>query len=93
VSRVDRKVHADPVAVTCSGDVLVNAGYFDDVDRLEDMLEVAKKEKGSVFIGFVVGRDLALISDRVHDACKEGAAFVVGRRQKRRSARRARRPR
>ena len=83
MSGVHRKVHPDPVAVTCSGDVLVNAAHFDDVDTLEDVLEVAKKEKGHVFIGFVVAQDeLRLISDRVHDACREGAAFVVGKRQR-----------
>lgn len=88
MSRADRKVHPDAVAITCGGDVLVNAGYFDDLTTLEEVLDMAKKEKGQVFIGFVTTRDnLQLIFDRVHDACKEGVALVVGRRQRRPRAR------
>lgn len=82
------KIHKDPVAVTSSGDVLVNAGYFDDITELEEMLEMAKQQMGDVFIGFVATEDdLPLLFDRVHDACREGAAFVVGRRQRKRRAR------
>jgi len=88
VSRVRSKVHKDPVAVTSSGDILVNAATFDDLHTLEEVLAKVKKEKTAIFIGFVATNDDApLIRDRVQDACKEGAAFVVGRRQRRRRAR------
>ena len=79
------KVHQDPVAVTCGGDVLVNAASFDGVTVLEEVLERARRERGAVFVGFVVTPDdMPLVFDRVQDACAEGAAFVVGRRQRRR---------
>jgi hydrogenase maturation factor len=88
VSRSKGKVHPDPIAVTSSGDLLVNAGRFDDVDTLEEALRVAKKERGAIFIGFVVQEDeVPLLSDRVQDACKEGAAFVVGKRRRKRRKR------
>ena len=88
MTRAKSRVHPDTVAVTCGGDVLVNAGYFDDVGTLEEVLETAKKERTAVFIGFVAtDDDLPLIADRVQDACKEGAAFVVGRRQRKRRTR------
>lgn len=91
MSRRRSRAHPDPVAVTCGGDVLVNAGYFDDVQTLEDVLVKAKREKGGIFIGFVAtANDLPRVVDRVHDACREGAAFVVGKRQRRPLRRRGR---
>jgi hypothetical protein len=87
VSRARARAHGDPVAVTSSGDILVNAACFDDVQTLEEVLAKAKKQKGGIFVGFVVGQELPLIFDRVHDACTEGAAFVVGRRQRKRRKR------
>jgi hypothetical protein len=84
------KVHRDPVAVTSSGDILVNPAYVDDLDTLEDVVRRAKKERSTIFIGFVVNDDeVPTIRDRVQDACKEGAAFVVGKRQKRRARRKS----
>ena len=78
------KVHRDPIAITSSGDVLVNAAQFDDLRTLEEALERAKAEEGEVFIGFVVrAEETSLLSRRVHDACREGAAFIVGKRQRR----------
>jgi hypothetical protein len=74
------------VAVTSSGDILINPAYVDDLHTLEDVVRRAKTEKRAIFIGFVVNADeVPLIHDRVQDACKEGAAFVVGKRQKRRT--------
>jgi hypothetical protein len=89
VSRARSKVHRDPVAITSSGDILINPAYVDDLHTLEDVVRRAKKEKRAIFIGFVVNRDeVPLIHDRVQDACKEGAAFVIGKRRKRRRAQR-----
>lgn len=83
MSRPKSRAHPDPVAVTSRGDILVNAARFDDLQTLEDVLAKAKKEKTAIFIGFVAtGGDVPLIVDRAQDACKEGAAFVVGRRQR-----------
>jgi hypothetical protein len=89
VSHARSKIHKDPVAVTSSGDILINAGYFDDLHTLEEVLRRARKERSAIFIGFVANEhDAPLIRDRVQDACEEGAAFVVGRRQRRPRARR-----
>ena len=89
MSRVIAKVHRDPVAVTSSGDILVNPAYVDDLHTVEEVVRRAKKERGAIFVGFVVTQvDVPFIAERVRDACKEGAAFVVGARKKRRPARR-----
>jgi hypothetical protein len=88
-SRACAKVHRDPVAITSSGDILVNPAYVDDLHTVKEVVRRAKKERGAIFVGFVVSQvETPLISDRVRDACKEGAAFVVGKRQKRRRVRR-----
>jgi hypothetical protein len=77
------------VAVTSSGDILINPAYVDDLHSLEKVVRRAKKERSAIFVGFVVnGDEVPLICDRVQDACKEGAAFVAGKRRKRRRVRR-----
>jgi hypothetical protein len=88
VRRVSSKIHKDPVALTSSGDILVNAACFDDLATLEEVVERARKERSAIFVGFVASEeDVPLIADRVHDACTEAAAFVVGKRQRKRRAR------
>jgi hypothetical protein len=78
-----KRAHADAVAVTASGDLLVNAIWFNGVATLEQALLRAKREKGAVFVGFVVEDDeVHLVTERVSTACREGAAFVVGSRQR-----------
>ncbi len=47
MSRVSSKIHQDPVAVTSSGDILVNAACFDDLATLEEVVERARKERMS----------------------------------------------
>ena len=77
------KVHLAPIAVTSSGDLLVNVGLFDEAATLDETLRRAKKERSSVFIGIVVEeREVPLVADRVHDACREAAAFIEGERQR-----------
>ena len=79
------KVHLDPIAVTSSGDLLVNAGHFDGVTTLDQILRRAKKERSPVFIGVKVEEEeMPLVSKRVDDACAEAAAFIYGGRRRRR---------
>jgi hypothetical protein len=88
-SRACAKVHRDPVAITSSGDILINPAYVDDLHTVKEVVRRAKKERSAIFVGFVVNADeVPLIHERLQGACKEGAAFVVGKRQKRRRARR-----
>jgi hypothetical protein len=86
------KVHAAPIAITSSGNLLVNVAMFDDVTTLDEILRQAKKEKSPVFIGVTLQtKEMPLVAARVHDACREAAAFIAGgRRQQRRRAGRAR---
>jgi hypothetical protein len=78
-----RAVHPAPIALTSDGKLLVNVGYFDDVHGLEDILRRAKQERSPVFIGVPLQeRELRFVLERVHDACREAAAFVFGRRRR-----------
>jgi hypothetical protein len=78
-----RGIHPAPIALTSDGELLVNVGYFDDVHDVEDTLRRAKQERSPVFIGVPLQqRELPLVLERVHDACREGAAFVFGRRRR-----------
>jgi hypothetical protein len=83
VSRGKAKVHGDPIAVTSSGELLVNVGLFDDATTLDEILRRAKKEPSLVFVGVKVDdEEVPLIADRVHDACREAAAIIDGRRRR-----------
>jgi hypothetical protein len=91
MDRVSRraKVHRDPIAVTSSGDFLINVGLFDEATTLDEVVCRAKKERSPVFIGVAVeDEELPLIADRVHDACREAAAFIEGGRRRKPKARR-----
>jgi hypothetical protein len=88
MSRGKVKVHRDPIAVTSGGDLLVNVGLFDEATTLAEVLHLAKKERSSVFVGVVIeGEEVPLVADRVHDACREAAAFIEGGRRRRRRSR------
>ena len=85
------KVHQDPIAVTSSGDLLVNVGLFDGVTTLEEILRRAKRARAEVFIGVTVeDEEVPLVADRVRDACREAAAFIEGERRRKRRKRKAR---
>jgi hypothetical protein len=66
-------------AVTVDGKVLLNARALDDVD----MTKLARQKH--VFVGVVLTkREVRRLSERVYDACSEAAAFISGKRRKRR---------
>jgi hypothetical protein len=88
MSRIKAKSHRDPIAVTSSGELLVNVGLFDEASTLDEILRRAKKEQSFVFVGVVIEADeMPLVADRVHDACREAAAFIEGGRRRRRAGR------
>jgi hypothetical protein len=47
------------------------------------VIERARKERTPIFIGVTLEKgELPLVTERVGTACREAAAFVVGRRQR-----------
>lgn len=72
-----------PFAVSADGTVFVNAALFDEVETPAEILDRALAEPGQVFIGVQLEeRDMVIVSPRVAAACREAAAFVIGRRQR-----------
>jgi hypothetical protein len=72
-----------PFAIGADGAVYVNAALFDGVEAPDEILERAMAEPGQVFIGVKLGEeDMKLVAPRIASACREAAAFVIGRRQK-----------
>jgi hypothetical protein len=72
-----------PFAIGVDGTVFVNAAGFDDVSTPQQILDRALAEPGAVFIGVELDElDMNLVTPRIASACREAAAFVIGRRQK-----------
>jgi hypothetical protein len=85
VSRRKAHAHSDPIAITSGGELLVNVALFDGVSTLDEILRRAKKERSLVFVGVVLrDTELPLVAERVHEACREAAAFIYGGRRRRR---------
>lgn len=81
---MSRRIDDIPFALGADGKVFVNAALFDGVETPEEILEQALVEQGRVFIGVELDeQDMQLVSPRVASACREAAAFVIGRRQRR----------
>jgi hypothetical protein len=48
---MSRRVCRAELAITSEGDVLLNVLALNDVRRLDELLKLAKRERGAVFIG------------------------------------------
>ncbi|PKN45647.1 MAG: hypothetical protein CVU63_08610 [Deltaproteobacteria bacterium HGW-Deltaproteobacteria-20] len=80
---MSRLIDDVPFALGADGKVYVNVALFDEVETPEEILERALDEPGDVFIGVELDeQDMNLVSPRVASACREAAAYVIGRRQK-----------
>jgi hypothetical protein len=79
---MSRRVHRAPLAVASDGTVLVNATEFDG-EKTEELLEIAVRERGRVFIGVELEpEEVKRILARGEDGLAEAAARVVGARQR-----------
>ena len=88
MSRRSKKTSTAPLAVASDGTVLLNMVHADGSRDPTMLLERALHEGGVVFVGVTITRpEQALLLKRMDDATEETAAWIWGRRQRRRRAR------
>lgn len=81
---MSRRVHLAPLALTSDGEVLLNVAMFDAPKDLATLLRLAQTESVSVFIGVPLsGSELEFILSELRHAYRDGAAWLVGGRQRR----------
>jgi hypothetical protein len=81
---MSRQIHRAPLALASDGTVLVNLAEFDGPRSLGAFLEKAMAQKGAVFVGVqMTPAEVRRVLSDVSDNYKEAAAYVAGRRQKR----------
>lgn len=74
-----------PFAITSLGEVLVNVDAFSDMQNPGNLLELVRREGGTVFVGVPISDvELREVARRVDDALAEAAARLVAKRQRRR---------
>lgn len=82
---MSRRIHLAPVALTSDGSVIVNVAGFDVTRNPEALVELAKNERGRLFIGVELGREeVEGLLRHSQDGLVEGSARIIGGRQKRR---------
>ena len=88
---MSRRVHQAPLALTSDGEILLNVGRFDDVRSLDEVLGLARAERGPVFVGVALRDDeVRLASRRLADAAEETAALLGGERRRQKKDRKSR---
>lgn len=88
VSAMSRRVSAAPLAVTTSGELLVNVAELGSDVSLDAVLDAARNAGATVFVGIVLSRAEARFAlARLDNAADETAARISGERhrQERRS--------
>ncbi len=53
---MSRVIARAPLAVTSDGDVLLNVAGFDEPERIEEIVRMALRQRGAVFIGVALSR-------------------------------------
>lgn len=86
---MSRRAHRAPVALTSTGDLLLNVAMFDAPKDLESLVRLARAQPGRVFIGVVLAPDEQEFAvDELAHALRDASARMVGRRQRVPGARR-----
>lgn len=82
------RVHLAPFALASDGDVLLNVAMFDTPKELTNLLRLAQTQSVKVFVGVALsGSELDFILSELRHAYRDGAAWLVGGRQRRASVR------
>ena len=85
---MSRRVHLAPLALASDGDVLLNVAMFDAPKDLAALLRLAETQSMKVFIGVALSAsELDFIISELRHAYRDGAAWLVGGRQRRTSVR------
>jgi hypothetical protein len=86
---MSRAIHEAGLAVTLDGTILVSvAGFFRGTKNARELLRLALRQEGDIFIGIAMN-DIEASGTlmRLDNAGVEAAGYVIGARQKRRPAR------
>lgn len=84
VSTMSRRVSAAPLAVTTSGELLVNVAMIGGDVSLAAVLEAARNAGSTVFVGIVLSRVEARFAlARLDNGADETAAKIAGKRHRR----------
>ncbi len=76
-------IHRAPLALASDGTILLNAAVFDVAKRVEQLLELALRERGALFIGIALApHEVEQLRLQVDDATLQAAFFAAGARQR-----------
>lgn len=85
---MSRHAHLAPFALASDGDVLLNVAMFDAPKDFAALLRLAQTQSVRIFIGVALsGAELDFILSELRHAYRDGAAWLVGGRQRRTSVR------
>ena len=80
---MSRRIHLAPVALASDGSVIVNVVGFDVRREPETLLELARSQRGRLFIGVQLdGQELERVLQQLDDGMREATARIIGRRQR-----------
>jgi hypothetical protein len=80
---VSRVIERAPIAVTSDGDVLLNIARFDVPKRIEEIVKMAVRQRGAVFIGVVLSKtEVARLLDETALILPNVTGPMVGRWQR-----------
>ena len=71
------------LAVTSEGDVLLNVARFDVANRVEDVVRMALRQRGAIFIGVALSpAEVTRLLDEAAVLLPNATGPMVGRRQR-----------
>jgi len=76
-------LHRAPLAVTSTGEVLVNAEQLITDGTMAEAFAAAKTQHGAIFIGVPLKHaEIQQVLQRLQHGCHEAVAYVIGARRK-----------
>ena len=80
---MSQKVNDAPLAVASDGTVFVNATHYRGVKEPGELLELALKEEGEMFIGVALEpAEIDEVLERLSHGAAEAVAYVIGARMR-----------
>lgn len=87
---MSKAVHRAPLALASDGAVILNVAMFDVPKQLQQLFDLALRERGAVFIGIAITpQELDRLRAEIDDNVLQSAFGLVGSRQARRPRRNA----
>jgi hypothetical protein len=81
VRTMSRQIHRADIAVTSSGDILLNVVALDAPLRLEGLISEARRQRGAVFVGVVLGpREVRRLIDEMGPVLPNVTTRIAGPR-------------